>query len=218
LDDRIFELKDLEWPWTGNPNLYTHKLGDWRKPIAVDPFPCHPHERDDVLRMVERVEKAFPIGFKPDYFLLHFETMERTNGWADKVWFQSEEDPQKRLWKPYIVLSGKRIPIHPAMTRYLIPHEYGHIVEDWIEHVRGMQVDRGVLRAEYAEMRGIETPKTSYGGHSWAVSPGEVLANDFRICVVGAESEFWPHKGIKHPLRLPHVIEYWEMARREWAS
>jgi hypothetical protein len=53
---------------------------------------------------------------------------------------------------------------------------------------------------EYAQLRGCD-PATPYGGGTWHKSPGELLANDFRILVAGVEPEFWPHPGSPTPMR-----------------
>ena len=56
-----------------------------------------------------------------------------------------------------ICLAGKRIPPHPAMTRYLMGHEYGHGVFYHLARLRGFEQDSEGLRKLYQALR----PETS---------------------------------------------------------
>jgi hypothetical protein len=98
------------------------------------------------------------------------------------------------------------------MTRYLTAHEYGHIVEWWIEYQRN--IDESQFDREYMEMR----PGSSrdYGGRNWHRNVGELVANDFRICVTGIEPDFWPHAGFEHPLKLDVIRGFWARMREEF--
>jgi hypothetical protein len=156
---------------------------------------------------VKQVEKAFPIGFETFYFLHSFELPDRTNGDASKntVSWEDEDKGTKAVWEGVINLYGKRIPLHPAMTRYLVAHEYGHVVDYWINHCRGLKDDG--FDKEYAKMRGIDC-NLLYGGRRWHSNIGEVIANDFRIAVCGVEREFWPHD-CKHPDEDDNVKNWW---------
>jgi hypothetical protein len=146
--------------------------------------------------------------------VLHRECTSRTNGWAEVDHRYYDDDCAKPCcadktvkWDGIIVLAGKRIPPHPAMTRYLVAHEYGHHVEYELLHRRGLDPGDSVVRDEYARMRGC--PDVNYGGGTWHKSPGELLANDFRIVVAGVEPEFWPHPGFTHPLEDALVQRWW---------
>src|SRR5215208_4010325 len=107
---------DLQWPFSRPPYITTRP----RHPkahgyaIDVDPFPCYPHDTALVRETAARVESLFPMGWMPNYYLLPFEEVGRTNGHSNRHSIYIEgEDPSP--YEPYIVLSGKRIPLHPAM-------------------------------------------------------------------------------------------------------
>lgn len=216
----LFERDDLQWPFhdgpNGGPSLTTLRRRAYANEIKVDPFPCYSHDLEYVTELVEKVEAAFPIGFQTAWYLLPCESGSRTNGYAQRDWVY--KDGESREWDPLIVLSGKRIPIHPAMTRYLVAHEYGHVVQWWIEHQRDIKDEHPLTQfdREYAELRGIE-PNGGYGGLRWHANIGELIANDFRICVAKAEVEFWPHPGFEHPKNLPAVKRFWKRMVREHA-
>ena len=204
---RIHVIDDINWPFKGSPYVSVES-GLYTRNEDVDPFPCYSHDLTLARSIIKHVEASFPMGYKPHYNMLAFETLERVNGWADKVY--NHQEKKKQPWYPYITISGKRIPIHPAMTRYVIAHEYGHIVEWWIEKQLGYEAAHNILETEYAKMRGISDNK-AYGGGKWASNPGEVFANDFRIVVCGLEEEFWPHD-VTHPLKVKKVQKWWDDA------
>ena len=209
LFDRVFELKyeDLGWPFDGGPRF---SVGQYST-VTVDPFPCYAHDVNLVREMAEFVEQRFPIGFPPKWYVLHFEDVARTNGHSSRDW---SYDSKPRIWEPRIVLSGKRIPIHPAMTRYLVAHEYGHVVHYWISHRRGDENEEA-LKHEYLKIR-VGTAMR-YGGGRWHSNVGELIANDFRICVTGLEPEFWPHPGFEHPLKLDVIRGFWARMVEEYS-
>ena len=211
----IFErtASDLDWPFdSGYARVLCGK--EWAREVKVDPFPCYAHNRDLVARTAEQVHSKFPIGILPAYYLLHFEATSRTNGHADRSWKYNEGKP--RTYEPYIVLSGKRIPPHPAMTRYLVAHEYGHVVQWWIEYKRDLK-DEAVSEFDREYMKMRPEAGTGYGGLKWHAEIGELIANDFRICVTGIEPEFWPHPGFEHPLKLDVVRGFWQRMVEEFA-
>jgi hypothetical protein len=207
----------IHWPFEGQPYVYATLPGSYIQ-IQVDPFPCYSHDRQLAEQCIRRVEAAFPVGFPVTWCLLGVESISRTNGWADRQWIY-HEGQQEREWRPCIVLSGKRIPIHPAMTRYLVPHEYGHVVRWWILHQRGDK-DEVVtdFDREYMELRGLKSDECSgYGGGKWHHNVGEILANDFRICVAKAEPEFWPHE-VERPQNMPVVRKFWQSMVRKYRA
>lgn len=220
LSDRIISLgaADLQWPFDQGPRLSLRAR--WPKSfggsVNVDPFPCYQHDIKLVAQIAAKVEALFPMEFEPNYYVLGFEDLGRTNGHSSKHWiYQNDDDEPKPPYEPYIVLSGKRIPLHPAMTRYLVAHEYGHVVNFYLEHKRGLTDHDQQFDREYAAMRGIE-PSFKYGGGNWHGAIGEIIANDFRICVCGIEPEFWPHE-VEHPDNVPAVQSYWREQQREFA-
>lgn len=197
---------DLCWPFGGKPH---YKL-DGRSYEYVDPFPCYAHDLALVKRLVTKVDKAVGgrIKFKPTYYVFHHESETRTNGWAMTHSDYERTKEGKPAWKGMVVLSGKRIPPHPAMTRYLVGHEYGHHAENELLRRLGKESHDGTIRKEYAKLRKCEDIPY-YGGRTWHLSAQELLANDFRILVAELEPEFWPHKQI-HPSKSKEVQKWWE--------
>ena len=162
--------------------------------------------------MSARCEDAFPVkdAFVGMWLLAH-DFIDRVNGltYEDSIWKRDDgsEWADKLLCHCgcgkintvggqafSIVLSGKRIPPMPGMTKYLVAHEYGHAVFGYIARKLGYEHD--VLYDAYMAARDVpETAYTkSYGGGKWHKSPGEIAANDFRILFAEQETEFWPHE------------------------
>src|SRR5205823_804865 len=112
-----------------------------------------------------------------------------------------------------IYLSAKRIPIHPAMTRYLVAHEYGHVVEEWLNERLGNKLHDDTLIGFYRQLRSLDKPR-AYGAGEWHRTPGEVFANDFRVLVCGVEPEFWPHPGIERPETSYTIRGWWDAQRK----
>jgi hypothetical protein len=209
MNNRIITLgrADVQWPFGEDPTFRCKLDQTYDHTVKIDPFPCYAHDAKLVEEVVEQVESRFPVGFPPKYFLLEHEAINRTNGYADRhIHYGNGKEPYD--WEPLILLHGKRIPIHPAMTRYLVAHEYGHVAQWWIEHCRGIKAATTTdMDREYMEIR--NGSDNEYGGGRWHTNVGELIANDFRICVTGVEMEFWPHPGFKHPMYLHDVQRYW---------
>lgn len=199
---------DLQWGFQEAQPGFQVPSGSYTRRVNVDPFPCYSHDREIVEVEAARVAKAFPLPSDVTICILDREPLERTNAWCDcsNIWSGKEETPPR--WTATIVMAGKRIPPHPAMTRYLVAHEYGHAVA---RHLKGSEDDKRTLYDEYQRVRGFTTAR-SYGGGTWHASVEELFANDFRILVVGAEVEFWPHPGFARPEGVPAIVEYWKKA------
>jgi hypothetical protein len=213
ISDRVIQITDdqIQWDFDGNPKAILKTANSqWVSYVTVDPFPCYSHDIELVRRCAEEAEERFRIGFKTFWFTLPMEASGRTNGAATDNTIKYKGD--EKSWDGVIYLSGKRIPLHPGMTRYLCFHEYGHIVDNWICYKR--KLEHSGFDNEYAQMRGIENFK-GYGGRRWHKNVGEVIANDFRIAVCGIEPEFWPHPGIEHPNNVPAVHDWWYKAMIE---
>jgi hypothetical protein len=160
----------------------------------------------------EHVAGWCPPVWDVDLYIADREETGRTNAWSTvhedgryegDTWVK---DPPIGL----IVLSGKRTPPHPALTRHLVAHEYGHNVEWMVNYTRGVGLHDDSLAREYAEMRGLPDSALHHGtGGRWHDSVHEILACDFRIVVCDIEPEYWPHPGIPHPDRVDELDGWW---------
>lgn len=194
-------MADGLWRWdtsglTWRPTRHGHLS-------TLDPFPAYPHDLAVVRDTADRVAAVCPPRWDVAVYVLDRESVERTNGHselhAEGHYNEADEwvkDPMVGL----IVLSGKRIPPHPAMTRYLVAHEYGHNMQWMIAEARGAKhPNDDVILVEYARMRGLPEPIHAGTGGRWHDAAAEVFACDFRVLVCGVETEFWPHPGVPRP-------------------
>lgn len=182
--------------------------------VAVDPFPGYAHGAELVRELVERMAEIFAPGAPTVVHVADFEPIARTNGSAHKTYVPENERTPARPFDSHIFVAGKRVPPHPATTRYLVAHEWGHQVEYWLEHGRGQE--DGAVIAEYTALRGLREVRC--GGGRWHESPQEVFACDFRVLVAAVESEFWPHRGIPRPETLERIRFWWEEKVAWWRS
>lgn len=169
----------------------------------VDPFPAYRHRLDLVGEVLGACVRAARMPHPVTVWLPDREALSRTNGWTTyDAWTDEEGAPS---WEHHIVLSGKRIPIHPAVTRYVVPHEYAHAL--WLEHAaRYNGFSRDELARQYAELRGVSDHHAS--GGRWHDAVEEIAACDFRILILGAETGYWPHHGTAFP-RHGDACERW---------
>jgi len=211
---RLIELKteDLRWSFDGGAQFTIKSKYGFERTETVDPFPCYAHDLALVTSIVRGVEAAFPVGFLPTYYILHHEVSDRTNGHTNLIF---DTNGNLRNWDPYIVLSGKRIPLHPGMTRSLIAHEYGLVVRYWINRQHSISPVTA-FDHEYLALR----PEAETGaprGREWHAQLVELIADDFRICVTGIDREYWPHPGFRHPDMIPDIREFWSRMVKEFA-
>lgn len=195
---------DLGWAFRGEglPS-YNLNIKNWSKEEIVDPFPCYSHDAKLVLNEIESVESILPLKFPVKWFVLSHEFQCRTNGYACENKDYDEKDREKLF--PFIVLCGKRIPIMPSMTRYLVSHEYGHVVDYHLQLL--MKTKNSEFDNMYADLRKIRNI-IGYGGRKWHSNISEIIANDIRIILFNKEVDFWPHD-CSHPLENPALIEWW---------
>lgn len=219
---KVVKPSDVVWPFDRDRAELRLRRRFGESIQEVDPFPSYAHDVDVVVETVELVECAFPLPepYAPDYFVLPFDTSARTNGWTDQSFEYVRERAEGELprWAGAIVLAGKRIPPHPAVTRYLVAHEYGHVVHYFMAMVAGDNDAGDRHYREYAKLRGFRSAK-HYGGGTWHRRVSEVFANDFRILVAGVEAEYWPHLGVPRPENVADLVEWWSDqvgAHRRW--
>jgi hypothetical protein len=200
---------DLAWGFTDTMPSFSVKSGRYGRREKVDPFPCYPHDLALVTSEAERTARLFPVPFPVQIYVSAFEMDGRTNAHAYTEYDYDYDAKTVNGEYPVksgsgtIVISGKRIPIMPSMTRYLVSHEYGHLVEAALTKAKRLDINK------YAEMRGCEPRNTEfYGGRTWHKAFGEIFANDFRVIVCDREPEFWPHP-VKHPLKARKLINWW---------
>lgn len=185
----------------------------------VDPFPCYNHPIDLVDEIADKVAESFPIDpiRGPRWGVMAYEALSRTNGWTttDYNYYDGKDLDGSYKWYILIALLGKRTPIHPAMTRFVVAHEYGHGVEYVLEKQMYPEVDgkeRGdkPLLHDYAKLRGMEYNEEPYGARTWHRGIGEIFADDFRLLVPKIELEHWPHPDIPRPEELPAIQIWWK--------
>lgn len=204
-------LAESTWSW--NTSLPT-----WDG-STFDPFPAYPHGLDLVTRTAAEVAQVCPPLWDVDLMVADREETGRTNAHTHvehRGHYEGDDwvsGPPRGL----IVLAGKRIPPHPAMTRHLVAHEYGHQVQRMLTHRRDRPhlEDDAVLR-EYAAARGLPESSVRYGsGGRWHDAAGEIFACDFRILACGIETEYWPHPGVARPETVPGLDTWWDGAIKE---
>lgn len=212
---KVTLIDELNWGFdNGKPRVNIR--GHYEE---MDPFPCYHHDVDLVKSTLEIASKAFPIDpiRGPKVSIVAYDTMGHVNGWANVGYsYDTGRDENNEYpWHSQIALMGKRTPIHPAMTRFVTSHEYGHCVEDAIGiAIHGTQkVDP--LREDYAALRGIEN-NAAYGARNWHTNVGEIFADDFRILLAKQELEHWPHPGIERPEGLPEVKKWWTKMKKKY--
>jgi hypothetical protein len=209
----VLDQKHLRWSFDDrNPCIKVARYG-WPREQRVFPAPGYAHSEALTRETAELVESRFPLLDPPHIYLMPFDDVGRCNGQTqyDENWYQKDANGHS-VRHHWIYLFGKVIPPHPAMTRYLVAHEYGHVVEDVISCSMYKNDDPdAALMKDYAEMRGYCTDIEGYGPGTWHANIAEIFANDFRILVCGVETEFWPHP-CPHPEDVPGLRDWWYRA------
>lgn len=210
---RLLTPDDVTWPMGRQDSVpeYACGMGQYERQFKVDPFPCYAHDLDRVTTIAEMCEDIFPM---PDarvgLFILSHDFIDRINGLAfeDHIYNREDGSEWDEVLPSYkggtmncdgqalsIVLSGKRIPLMPAMTRYLVSHEYGHLAFNYAARKLGYgEHEKDKLAADYMEVRKIEKVAKKYSGAQWHQSPQEIIANDFRVLFTKQELEYYPHE------------------------
>lgn len=204
-DELVYNFDEGDKPYYNMRNRFCYNYN-----LQVSSFPCYTHDLDIARKSIIDIESRFPMGCLPMWYILPNETRERTNGWCrcDGIYDDDKKALVDSSFEPIITFSGKRTPIHPSITKYLVPHEYGHAVQSWIEYKRKDKEHGNAFMEEYAKIRGTEAC-FEYGAGKWHKNIKEVFANDFRIIIGEADAEYWPHPGIEHPLNNKAIQAYW---------
>lgn len=211
---------DINFPFDEKPTMYFKRKYGYGSSAKVDPFPCAAHNPKIMRQHVKETTAKFPIPAPVYWVVMPFEAESRTNAWASSGDIYKNDHPKaynKYGIEGYITFSGKRTIVHPAMTKYLVAHEYGHIVDYYIS-ARGRQAgekDHYWFRKAYAKMRGIKY-NDSYGGGKRKDSIAEVIADDFRIAVAGVDTDFYVHT-CTHPLKSAKVKKFWAGMIKKYA-
>jgi hypothetical protein len=192
---------------------------------SFDPFPGYRHDFDEVKRAVAHVDPLCPPLWEVDLMVADREETARSNGHSNVHQHGHYDDGDNWVRDApvgLIVLSGKRIPPHPAMTRYLVAHEYGHHVDYMVNAVRhGIEHlhDDEALMREYVEVRGLPPATLHHGeGGTWHDSVREIFACDFRLIVCHVEPAFWPHPGVPYPEWGGDLERWWTDALASLAA
>jgi hypothetical protein len=210
-------MTDGHWSFRDAPSVVTYAPRGYGSG-TFDPFPAYPHRAGDVEDAARAVAQAFPPLWDIDLYSMNREEIGRSNGYSNLRetghWDENGEyvkDPVTGV----IVLSGKRIPPHPAVTRYLVAHEYGHNVEYMLNRPLGGAESNNddTLLHQYAELRGLPPESVHQGsGGRWHNAAAEIFACDFRILVCGIEVEYWPHPDVQQPTSIRGLSEWWAKA------
>lgn len=210
-------VDELHWGFDGGGAKLKIKGNYWEE---VDPFPCYHHDLSIVDETIKKAQAGFLIEPRrgPRYSVLAYDTKSHVNGWCNVGYdYTVEKEDGSYPWHIEIAMMGKRTPIHPAMTRFVTAHEYGHGVEDVLERKLKENPNGYMLRPDYAEIRGMENSDEFYGGRTWHRSIGEIFADDFRLLMAKVELEHWPHPGIERPENLPKVKAWWKKMKKLYA-
>lgn len=226
----------LVWPagtLGGQPSpCYRIGSGSYKSSLYVHPRPCYRADAGVVEQLVAECVDRFPLrgAASAELYLLPHDFQDGFNGitMEDTVWKRPdgsswEEDfPHRNGGEPVkrsggqahcIIIAGKAIPHHPAMLRYLVAHEYGHAVFNHLVPRLGYhQNERGELERTYMALRGVADVSDVYTAGQWHRSPGEIIANDFRVLVMGREREFWPHPGVPEANADSAIVAWWRKA------
>jgi hypothetical protein len=206
-------MAEARWEFRDNDALTWREPGTGRTVARFDPFPCYPHDWTAADRELAAVAARWPLPWDLNVWLADRETISRTNGFSclarDHTRRDDEDDDGPA---GTIVLNGKRIPPHPAVTRYLIGHEYGHHAQWSINWRNGAPYAcTGDAAREYAKIRNLPDSALEHAdGGRWHASVHEIMACDFRVLVCEIEPDYWPHPGTCPPHMAEGLQAWWD--------
>jgi hypothetical protein len=204
-------LTECRWDFRRGPE-WIHPHG-FPMGATWDPFPAYAHQYAEAAATAHEVVDACPPLYDITILLADREDEGRTNGWSH---LDKHHGTADGAYQGVIMLAGKRIPPHPAMTRHLVGHEYGHHLEWMLNLARGAKTpyDQQVTD-DYARARHLPATSAHHGdGGTWHDSVHEVMACDFRIHC-GIEPEYWPHPGVSRPEHIAGLARWWADALDE---
>jgi hypothetical protein len=207
-------LAEARWSFRGDRGpewIHPHGFpltGPW------DPFPAYPHDYAVAAAAAVAAATVVPPLYDITLYLADREGEARTNGWSH---LDKDHRSDDGSWLGVIMMSGKRIPPHPAVTRHLVAHEYGHHVEWALNLARGAASPYDTqVTTEYAAARGLPGSSLHHGeGGTWHDSVHEIFACDFRILACRVEPEYWPHPGVPRPEQVDGLRRWWAGALAE---
>lgn len=204
--------QDISWAFGQDDGRHylNYRTSYGSRQEQIDIFPCYHHPIDLSAEVLRTCTDAFPNQTELFMFIMQHEGVGRWNGYCDVEWdWQTRnEDGRPADFLIRLMINGKRTPLHPAMTRYVVSHEYGHAAEKWLVKQMGMK-DIYEFRPFYKNLRG-GTFYDGYSGRRWHENIGEHIANDFRILVAKQEVGYWPHPGYERPEKIPAIVEFWQ--------
>jgi len=210
-------FEDIRWGYGDDPVIEPHKFFGNKRGYStkIEPAPVYGHDIGRVEFLLDECHRLAPLCAPVSVNVMHVVDRRGSNGWAQQVFDYDCHTPERcqcktstgktRNWDGVIALSGRTTEIHPAIARYVVPHEYGHIAEDALALIRYGHEDTSqpdaLLIKEWAKVRRLpeECFRLSYGMTTHHLMPKEVFANDFRHAL-GFETEWWPHDEVVPPL------------------
>lgn len=213
-------LQDANWSFDSSAPMWRPVVdGESRYTAAttLDPFPAYGHDLATVKDAIAHVQQMFKPKWDVHLYVSDREHVGRTNAFSTYANNYYGDDKDTRpVDYGVIFMAGKRIPPHPAMTRHLVAHEYGHQVEWMLDVATGGRLDQREFIKRYAEVRGLNALHHGDGGN-WHNAPSEIFACDFRILACGLEIEYWPHPGVPEPQADYRLVAWWDDILRRFA-
>jgi hypothetical protein len=211
----VEEYGSDELEWSYHSRIPKFRAGSLT--FNADPFPGYAHNKG----VVEQTAKLCYAAVKnhiPVY--VHLPAFDQDGGTNGFTHLDQDYDNERKKWVPkenHIVLLGKRTPLHPAMSRFIMAHEYGHAVEDWMIALWDYDQHNDDFLEYYRDKRGLSPFQAlrGTGPNEWWRAVAEIFADDFRILCTGIEEEHWPHGTVPRPEYVNGLSTWWDDAMAE---